>query len=534
MEKEELNVNDGDGTKRKFHEFDDVFVNLVRSFGTYQRLLVVGLNMIILPLVCQFDSLVYALGTPGFHCETANVTCPPKQCCENCTSYVFDGPYHSTVSEWRLICDKAYLGATLQSVYFIGMLFGSFLTGMVSDAWGRKNCLFLFTGIMLAAGVASTLVDCVSFFAFLRFLVGFGLSGAMLSQFIYLMEIVGPKRRTLTGYVAYLFWGGFGLVILLFAYFIRGWRTLLLAGTLPAILLFPFWRWIPESPRWLVANGGLDEAHAVLVKFGAKRGNTIDEGALRELLDAVREDQLEREKDVKKHTALDLLKTPKLRRWTLNICFQWFAVALVNFGIFIFVSQLAGNLYVNYAIMRTLTTVRVPPLYFLTLKFGRRLVHGSCLLLGGTILLIILGFHESYPLATTGLAVTGFMVFYCAWTTTYLITAELFPTVLRNTAQGVGSTAARIGAMLAPYIAMSGQLPGTSVALPATICGVIALIAAVATYWIPETLYANMHQTAQEAERAEDDYGIPCCGGSQRARWQEEVSGKPLMMTEKA
>ena len=31
-------------------------------------------------------------------------------------------------------------------------------------------------------------------------------------------------------------------------------------------------------------------------------------------------------------------------------------------------------------------------------------------------------------------------------------------------------------------------------------------------YWIPETLYAPMHQTIQQTEAAEEDFGIPCCG----------------------
>ena len=45
-----------------------------------------------------------------------------------------------------------------------------------------------------------------------------------------------------------------------------------------------------------------------------------------------------------------------------------FAVALVSFGIFIFISQLVGNLYVNYIVMEVLTTARIPVTWFLYLK----------------------------------------------------------------------------------------------------------------------------------------------------------------------
>ena len=57
-----------------------------------------------------------------------------------------------------------------------------------------------------------------------------------------------------------------------------------------------------------------------------------------------------------------------------------------------------------------------------------------------------------------------------------------------------------------------GQLPGLSIAFPVVIFGVVATVAGILMYWIPETLFSPMHQTIEETEAAEDDYGIPCCG----------------------
>jgi hypothetical protein len=79
-------------------EFDDVFDH-VKSFGKYQRIVVFSLQLLVFPISSQFEALVFAFSTPNFHCTTANVTCPPKKCCGECTSYEFDGPFDSTVSE---------------------------------------------------------------------------------------------------------------------------------------------------------------------------------------------------------------------------------------------------------------------------------------------------------------------------------------------------------------------------------------------------------------------------------------------------
>ena len=86
------------GKEKSTHEFDDVF-DLVPSFGRRQRILFFGFNVLVFVIVNQFSALVFAFGTPGFHCVTPNVTCAAKKCCDGCTLYSFDGPFHSTVSE---------------------------------------------------------------------------------------------------------------------------------------------------------------------------------------------------------------------------------------------------------------------------------------------------------------------------------------------------------------------------------------------------------------------------------------------------
>ena len=45
-----------------------------------------------------------------------------------------------------------------------------------------------------------------------------------------------------------------------------------------------------------------------------------------------------------------------------------FVVALVYFGIFLFISQLVGNLYVNYTIINVITTLKIPLTWILFLR----------------------------------------------------------------------------------------------------------------------------------------------------------------------
>ena len=78
---------------------DDV-IRYVGEFGLWQKFLYFSsCFLVIVPSAIQIASLVFATGTPKFHCVTPNVTCKENKCCENCTSYVFDKSFTSTVTE---------------------------------------------------------------------------------------------------------------------------------------------------------------------------------------------------------------------------------------------------------------------------------------------------------------------------------------------------------------------------------------------------------------------------------------------------
>ena len=96
------------------------------------------------------------------------------------------------------------------------------------------------------------------------------------------------------------------------------------------------------------------------------------------------------EKEEKRiYTALDLIKTPRLRLRTLNWAFNWFVNSLVFYGLAWNVGQLAGNLYLNYAINGAIEIPAYIMAVILLAKVGRR--HLICwnMVLGGAACLIL-------------------------------------------------------------------------------------------------------------------------------------------------
>ncbi|EDO37764.1 predicted protein [Nematostella vectensis] len=156
------------------------------------------------------------------------------------------------------------------------------------------------------------------------------------------------------------FWNGNSVLAVLAAYLVRYWRNLILVYSTALLPILFAWKWIPESPRWLVAHGYVDKAHSVIMKYGPKKGKeSVDSAALRDLIQNIHQDQIKEEKEAKIYNYMDLLRGRKLRKWSCILFYQWFSVALVTFGMYLFVEQLAGDLFVNYTIMRTVTTLRV-------------------------------------------------------------------------------------------------------------------------------------------------------------------------------
>lgn len=60
------------------------------------------------------------------------------------------------------------------------------------------------------------------------------------------------------------------MILPILAYFIRDWRDLQLAISLPSVGLLITWCYLPESPRWLIRKGKWGQAEYILHKAAQK------------------------------------------------------------------------------------------------------------------------------------------------------------------------------------------------------------------------------------------------------------------------
>ncbi|KAI4813942.1 hypothetical protein KUCAC02_003160 [Chaenocephalus aceratus] len=144
---------------------------------------------------------------------------------------------------------------------------------------------------------------------------------------------------------------------------------------------------------------------------------------------------------------------------------------------------------------------------WLALKyFPRRLSVIFILLLGGASLFLIQLVPETLSELAVALEMLGKLVITSGTSLMYAYTAELYPTVIRNTAEGVCITVSRIGSCLAPFVL---QLREYFEYLPYITLGTLAVVSAFAALYLPESFGKPLPQTIQQMQKRES-MKCPC------------------------
>ncbi|XP_046521347.1 organic cation/carnitine transporter 2 isoform X1 [Equus quagga] len=403
--------------------------------------------------------------------------------------------YLSTiVTEWNLVCEDDWKAPLTISLFFVGVLVGSFISGQLSDRFGRKNVLFVTMGMQTGFSFLQVFSKNFEMFTVLFVLVGMGQISNYVAAFVLGTEILGKSVRIIFSTLGVCIFYAFGYMLLpLFAYFIRDWRMLLLALTVPGVLCALLWWFIPESPRWLISQGRFKEAEVIIHRAARINGivapSTIfDPSELQDLSS----------KKQQSHSILDLIRTRNIRMLTIMSIILWLTISVGYFGLSLDTPNLHGDVYVN-CFLSAVVEVPAYVLAWLLLRYlPRRYSMATALFLGGGVLLFVqLVPPELYYLATV-LVMVGKFGITAAFSMVYVYTAELYPTVVRNMGVGVSSMASRLGSILSPYFVYLGAYDRF---LPYILMGSLTILTAILTLFLPESFGTPLPDTIDQMLR---------------------------------
>ncbi|XP_071803110.1 organic cation transporter protein-like isoform X2 [Asterias amurensis] len=460
----------------------------------------------------------------------------------------------SVVSDLNLVCDESLLGGAMQSIMHVGTIVGSFILGQISDTVGRRKTLMISLFGLGVCGTAVAFLWNYTVMAVLYFIIGFWTAGVLTSGYVRAIEMFQTKKRMVGHMINGLMYGSGVLLVSPLAYLFPNWRHFQLAVSLPCFVLVPCIWFCYESLRWLVQKGRFKEADKIILRIakskqlsytGYQNLPTVDEmekipmeiikntdskpvqtgGSQRKVADEKcsslptgRGNSISSvssshhipsmaRKRSRRYSVVDLFTTRFMAMQTLIVFLCWFTGSSVYFGLIINTSNLAGNKYLTFFLMSLFEMSCYPVDFFVMKRFGRKrpLITNF---IGSGVASLIVAFTpkqtESGVSLVALIVATSIIGRYFAaavFDITYLISVEIFPTVLRNIGLGTCVTVGRVGGVIAPFVVYLNTVSGW---LPLTIFGAISITSGLLVSLLPETRHTRLPETFEDAVQLAD------------------------------
>lgn len=334
------------------------------------------------------------------------------------------------------------LGSTL-----IGMIFGGIFIGYLTDLKGRRYVylwdMLLFILFTVLSTVATSFFEILVFRLFLGVAIGadYAISPTIISEFSPAKH--RGKLLTING-LAWFFGAAssYGAGSVLSQFGAISWRYMFLLGIVPAILVLLLRTSIPESPRWLVEKGRKEEAKVSMERIAVESSTDLNASTHRE--------------------SFRTLFHKEYLYSTIFISVFWFCLDAVTYvialdgpSILVDLGLSTGGAASTATVIAFLSIIGAVMTLFFVDRIGRKPI--TIIGFIGMIITLLGGAYVLFYSRNILMIVIFFILFeisqeFGPGITNSVYPQELYPTQIRATAQGFGTTVSRIGAVLGIFI----------------------------------------------------------------------------------
>jgi len=334
---------------------------------------------------------------------------------------------------------------------FVGMTIGSVIAGFLGDRYGRRFTYQFNLVVFGLASFAAAAAPTMDWLIAARFVMGLGLGAEIVVGYSTMTEFVPPASRgRWMAFMAFIVVAGFPATSIISTLVIPsfGWRPMFVIAGVGALIVWYLRKNLPESPRWLEANGRTAEAEALMqtIEREASGGRPLPTPA----------------------------PTPQVAQWSLAS---------------LFTPALLPRLIVGCVVLITINTLIFGFVNWLPTFFGQQgisitkslaytmvLAGGSLIgcaigawsadyfgrkttIIGASVLSIVAGAIYPYMVNPVPLLVVGFVLIVGIYILTALLygvyTSELFPTEVRLRGNGLCNMLGRGATIVSPFIVLA-------------------------------------------------------------------------------
>lgn len=373
-------------------------------------------------------------------------------------SPLIESTFHLSIAQTSFVTSSVLIGSSI----------GALSIGTLSDKYGRRKMLLISALLFIAGSLLSAFATGFVSMAIARIILGLAVGGASGLTPSYLAELATTEHRgSISGMFQLMTTAGILLAYVSNIGFLHhnllgwaDWRWMLGSALIPAILLLFGSLLLPESPRYLVQNGNITKARAVLHVLRAKTNVDPDQeltniekiaaqdknqGGIRELFKVAKPSVF---------VAVGIMLLQQL----VGINSVIYYLPQVFIKGFNFPDNKAIWISVGIGVVNFLTTILAT---IIMDKFNRKtfLLFGSVVMALSLIIISIMSFTMSIKDAAVptmlfiALYIFGFAISWgpIAW----ILIGEIFPLNVRGIGNSIGSAANWIGNFLVTQFFLS-------------------------------------------------------------------------------
>mmetsp|Transcript_10776 Transcript_10776/g.25822 ORF Transcript_10776/g.25822 Transcript_10776/m.25822 type:complete len:454 (+) Transcript_10776:94-1455(+) len=391
--------------------------------------------------------------------------------------------------------------AAIYSAFYLGWLLGDPFFGWIADLWGRHPAVYSSTLLgFIFSMMGSMAVGPYSLFT-VRLVAGICMGGADLVGFVYIMELSKMEQRATTASVMQGFFAMGVCLASAIAVVFPSWRQMYLVSSLPAVIFMASYFWIPESPKWLaqqlrtgkmkgserVTNSNAEKAeeHRRLLNVagGGGEAGAAEKGEAKE-------------GDSEEFTYMEILQDSNVSRNLLLMCGVWLQGGFTYYGITLSAGNISKEIHLNMFLMGIVEIPAYIMCAWLADTIGRRWALISTTI--GMSVFCLISWVWDTKEGRLLFALIGKIFASAVFGIIWMWSPEIFPTGARSLTTAIGSQAARVGSILAPYVVVlmeeaneaAGATAGAELKrppLPQPVFAISALLGISCAFFLPET-----------------------------------------------